>query len=55
MFDEGGANPKEIRMVYGEDFATSRVVGYQWHFQNDAARTAKCIGPDMQQVFTTLI
>ena len=53
--DEGGANHKAIRMIYGEDFTTSRVVGCTWHFQNDATRIAKCIGPDMQQVFTTLI
>ena len=42
MCDEGAANHKAIRMVYGEDFATSRVMGCQRHFQNE-------------QVFTTLI
>ena len=45
MCDEGGANHKAIRMIYGEDFAISRVVGCQWHFQNDATRIAKCMGP----------
>ena len=55
MCNEGGANHKAIGMIYGEDFATSRVVGCQWHFQNDATRIAKCIGPDMQQVFITVI
>ena len=29
MCDKGGANHKAIRIVYGEDFATSRVVGCQ--------------------------
>ena len=47
MYNEGGANHKAIRMVYGEDFATSRAVGCQWHFQNDATRIAECTGLDM--------
>ena len=47
MCDEAGANHKAIRMVYGKEFTKSRVVGCQWHFQNDAARIAKCIGPNM--------
>ena len=54
MCDEGGANHKAIRIVYGDDFAKTRVVGCQWHFQNDASRIAKCIGPDMQEMFITL-
>ena len=47
MCDKGGANHKAIRIVYGDEFAKTRVVGCQWHFQNDASRIAKCIGPDM--------
>ena len=54
MCDEGGANHKAIRIVYGGEFAKTRVVGCQWHFQNDASRIAKCIGPDMQEMFITL-
>ena len=54
MCDEGGANHKAIRIVYGDEFAKTRVVGCQWHFQNDASRISKCIGPDMRQMFITL-
>ena len=46
MCNEGGANHKAIRMVYGEQLTKSKVVGCQWHFQNDAVRIAKHIGPD---------
>ena len=54
MCDEGRANHKAIRIVYGDEFAKTRVVGCQWHFKNDASRIAKRIGPDMQEMFTTL-
>ena len=54
MCDEGGANHKAIRIVYGDEFAKTRVVGCQWHFKNDASRIAKRIGPDMREMFTTL-
>ena len=47
MCDKGGANHKAIRIVYGDEFAKTRIVGCQWHFKNDASRIAKCIGPDM--------
>ena len=33
--DEGGANYKAIRMVYGNDFCKNRVFGCQFHFLND--------------------
>ena len=55
MCDEGGANHKAIRIVYGDEFAKTRVVGCQWHFQNDASRIAKCIGPGMREMFITLV
>ena len=54
MCDEGGANHKAIRIVYGDKFAKTRVVGCQWHFKNDASGIAKHIGPDMREMFTTL-
>ena len=47
MCDEGGANHKAIRIVYGDEFAKTRVVGCQWHFQNHTSRTANHIRPDM--------
>ena len=47
MCDKGGANHRAIRIVYGDEFAETRVVGCQWHFKNDASRIAKHIGPDM--------
>ena len=54
MCDKGGANHKAIRIVYGDEFAKTRVVGCQRHFQNNASRVAKRIGPDMQEMFITL-
>ena len=54
MCDEGGTNHKAIRIVYSDVFAKTRVVGCQWHFQNDASRVAKRIGVDMQEIFITL-
>ena len=54
MCDKGGANHKAIRIVYDDEFAKTRVVGCQWHFQNDASRISKHIGPDMRQMFITL-
>ena len=54
MCDKGGANHKAIRIVYGDEFAKTRVVGCLWHFQNDASRIAKRIGPDMREMFITL-
>ena len=53
MCDEGGANHKAIRIVYGDEFA-NKSCGMPMHFKNDASRIAKHIGPDMREMFTTL-
>ena len=33
--DEGGANWKALRHIYGEQFTEGRVRGCQWHFKSD--------------------
>ena len=54
MCEKGEANHKAIRIVYSDEFAKTRIVGCQWHFQIDASRIAKHIGPDMREMFITL-
>ena len=50
IVDEGGANWKAIRDVFGCDSKT-RVVGCQWHFLNCARRQLTHIKPDERKSF----
>ena len=50
IVDEGGANWKAIRDVFGSDSKT-RVVGCQWHFLNCARRQLTHIKPDERKSF----
>ena len=51
MGGEGGANYKAIKIVYGEEFAKTRVVGCQWHFRSDATKKSRNLPEDMQDIF----
>ena len=49
--DEGGANFKAVREVYGDAFCKERVKGCQWHFKSDARRHAVKVGPEKRERF----
>ena len=49
--DEGGANYKAIREVYGEQFVKTRVKGCQWHFKSDVRKHLPKIGPSHRERF----
>ena len=49
--DEGGANFKAIREVYGEEFVRHRVKGCQWHFKSDVRKHINKVGPGHRQRF----
>ena len=47
--DEGGANYKAIRMVYGNDFCKNRVFGCQFHFLNDMHKRKHEVKENMRE------
>ena len=49
--DEGGANFKAIREVYGEEFVRHRVKGCQWHFKSDVRKHINKVGQGHRQRF----
>ena len=49
--DESGANYKALALVYGEQFASLRAKGCQWHFKQDVQKHMKHVCPDDQQKF----
>ena len=49
--DESGANYKALALVYGEQFASLRAKGCQWHFKQDVQKHVKNVCPDDQQKF----
>ena len=49
--DEGGANFKAIREVYGEEFVRQRVKGCQWHFKSDVRKHINKVGQCHRQRF----
>ena len=49
--DEGSANHKAIKYVYGEEFAKARVVGCKWHFRKNATMKARPMPEDIQDIF----
>ena len=44
--DEGGANFKTIKKVYGEEFVKDCIFGCQWQFTSDAQSKANELLPD---------
>ena len=52
--DEGGANYKALRHVYGEEFVRTRVKGCQWHFKSDVKNHLPKVGPDKRDNFREL-
>ena len=52
--DEGGANYKALRHIYGEEFVRTRVKGCQWHFKSDVKNHLSKIGPDQRDKFKDL-
>ena len=44
--DEGGANYKAIRHIYGDEFATNHVRGCQWHFKCDVKKHLPSVGQE---------
>ena len=49
--NEGGANYKAIREVYGDEFCKNRVKGCQWHFKSDGRRHAQKVSMDRRDEF----
>ena len=49
--DESGANNKALALIYGEQFASLRAKGCQWHFKQDVQKHMKHICPDDQEKF----
>ena len=49
--DEGGANFKAIREVYGEEFVRQRVKGCQWHFKSNVRKHINKVGQCHRQRF----
>ena len=49
--DESGANYKALALVYGEQFASLRAKGCQWHFKQDVQKHMKNVTPQDQQKF----
>ena len=49
--DKSGANYKALALVYGEQFASLRAKGCQWHFKQDVQKHIKHICPDNQEKF----
>ena len=49
--DEGGANFKAIREVYGKEFVRHRVKGCQWHFKSDIRKHINKVGQGHHQRF----
>ena len=54
LCDEGGANHKAIKIVYGEDFCKEGVVGCQWHFRSDVNKKSKKLPEDMGEIFNKI-
>ena len=52
--DEGGANYKAVRQVYGEDFVRHRVKGCQWHFKSDVKNHINKVGPTHRERFSEI-
>ena len=52
--DEGGANYKAVREVYGEDFVRHRVKGCQWHFKSDVKNHINKVGPSHRERFAEI-
>ena len=52
--DEGGANYKAIREVYGDEFCKNRVKGCQWHFKSNARRHAQKVSANSREEFLKL-
>ena len=52
--DEGGANYKAIREVYGDDFCKNRVKGCQWHFKSDKTKHANKVGVNRRPRFEAI-
>ena len=44
--DEGGANWKALRLIYGAQFTEDRVRGCQWHFKSDVRNYVNRVGPE---------
>ena len=49
--DEGGANWKALRHIYGENFTELRVRGCQWHFKSDVRNHINKVGIDERENF----
>ena len=49
--DEGGANWKALRHIYGAQFTEARVRGCQWHFKSDVCNYVNRVGPDKGEDF----
>ena len=45
--DEGWANFKAIKKIYGEEFVKDCIFGCQWHFSSDAQSKASKLSPDV--------
>ena len=52
--DEGGANYKAVREVYGDDFCKNRVKGCQWHFKSDKTKHANKVGVNRRPRFEAI-
>ena len=52
--DEGGANYKAVRQVYGEEFVRHRVKGCQWHFKSDVKNHINKVGPTHRERFSEI-
>ena len=49
--DEGGANWKALRHIYGEKFTESRARGCQWHFKSDVRNNINKVGAERRDDF----